>query len=46
VILSSGYTTEDFESGLPSGTRFLQKPYANEDLLALVREVVGDGAAA
>ena len=46
VILSSGYTTESFEDGLPAGTRFIQKPYASQDLLELLREVMSDRAAA
>jgi signal transduction histidine kinase/CheY-like chemotaxis protein len=46
VILSSGYTTESFYAGLPPGTRFLQKPYAGEDLLALLQAVICEAAVA
>jgi signal transduction histidine kinase/CheY-like chemotaxis protein len=40
IVLTSGYTTEALESGLPPDTWFIQKPYANEALLALLRDLI------
>ena len=42
VILSSGYTTEAFDGGMPPDTHFLQKPYVSADLLALLRSATDD----
>ncbi|HXH88187.1 MAG TPA: ATP-binding protein [Gaiellaceae bacterium] len=46
IIITSGFTTEALESGLPADTRFIQKPYANEALVELIREVIRDQPAA
>ena len=40
VILTSGYTTEALAHGLPADTRFIQKPYANAELVELLRDVI------
>jgi CheY-like chemotaxis protein len=45
VILTSGYTNEVLTTGLPAGTRFIQKPYSNAELVELVRDVIRAEAA-
>jgi len=45
VILVSGYSSEgpaEFASRTPD-TRFVQKPFAAEDLLALIHETLSEG---
>jgi signal transduction histidine kinase/CheY-like chemotaxis protein len=40
VILTSGYTTEVLATGLPTDTRFIQKPYSNAELVELLRDLI------
>ena len=42
VVLTSGYTTEALETGLPAGTSFIQKPYANSALVEMLHDATRD----
>jgi two-component system cell cycle sensor histidine kinase/response regulator CckA len=42
VLFVSGYAPESLRGELPGGLHFLAKPYAPEDLVRRVREVLDD----